>query len=102
MLPASTQGLCGFVGTETDVPDVFALRFSTSLLHLLFQRGKTLGEAMHCLYRDHFPLSLVYAVYAHRNFRMSQPEAPDIDEKTRANFSIGAIGTRWLEALHGN
>jgi hypothetical protein len=102
LLPASSQGLCGFVGTETDVPDVFALRFSTSLLHMLFQRGKTLGEAMHCLYRDHFPLSLVYAVCAHRNFRMSQRKVPDIDYERHDNFSNGVIGTRRLEALHGD
>jgi hypothetical protein len=98
MLSASTGGLCGFVGTETDVPDVFALRFSTSLLHLLFRGGKTLGEAMHSLYRDHFPLSLVYSFCAHRDFRMSQQAAPDMDGIQ--NFSVGAIGTRRLESFY--
>ena len=72
LLSTSSGGLCGFVGTETDVPDIFALRFSISLLHLLFHGGVNLGEAMQRLYRDHFPLSLVYGLYAHPDFRMLQ------------------------------
>lgn len=100
LLSTSTHGLCGFVGTETDVPDVFALRFSTSLLHLLFHGNKTLGEAMQRLYRDHFPLSLIYGVYAHPDFRMSQQHAPDIAVEERKNFSDGVVGTGRLEAEH--
>jgi hypothetical protein len=100
LLSTSTHGLCGFVGTETDVPDVFALRFSTSLLHLLFHGGKTLGEAMQRLQRDHFPLSLIYGVYAHPDFRMSQRHAPDMVAEQRENFSAGVVGTGRLEAVH--
>jgi hypothetical protein len=99
MLSSSMEGFVGFVGAETDIPDVFALRFSTALLHLLFKKGKTLGEAMHQLYRDHFPLSLVYSVYAHPCFRvMPQPGIPDIERQR--NFSVGVIGTP-LEARDG-
>ncbi|WP_354124931.1 hypothetical protein [Bradyrhizobium sp. LA6.10] len=99
LLPASVTGHVGFVGTETDVPDVFALRFSTSLLHLLFKDGKTLGEAMSRLYRDHFPLSLVYGIYAHPNFRMCQDGAPSLSKQT--NFSDDVVGSGRLEIPHG-
>jgi hypothetical protein len=97
----SRQGLCGFVGTETDVPDLFALRFSISLLRLLFHKGMTLGEAMQCLYREHFPLSFVYGLYALPNFRMQKEQAPDIVFKEPQNFSFGQVGTNRLEAYHG-
>lgn len=98
LLSASTHGLCGFVGTETDVPDLFALRFSNALLNLMFHGGSDLGDAMHHLYRQHFPLSLVYGVYADRSFRMLQEGAPK--NPTEDNFSYGPIGTRHLEFGH--
>ncbi len=100
MLASSTNGLCGYVGTETDIPDVFALRFSTSLLHSLFREGNDLGQAMHKLYRDHFPLSLVYGVYADRRFRMSQKQAPEMASDKLENYSRGIVGTRVLEAIN--
>jgi hypothetical protein len=100
LLPASVTGHVGFVGTETDVPDVFALRFSGSLLHLLFKDGRTLGEAMHRLYRDHFPLSLVYGIYAHPNFRMRQDGAPGI--VGQCNLSDEVIGSGRPEMPHGH
>lgn len=96
----SRQGLCGFVGTETDVPDIFALRFSLSLLQLLFNKGMTLGEAMQCMYREHFPLSFVYGLYALPNFRMQKPQAPDILFEEPENFSFGSVGTTPLRIRH--
>lgn len=102
LLPASLTGYVGFVGTETDVPDVFALRFSSALLHLLFKGGMTLGEAMHRLYRDHFPLSLIYSVYAHPKFQMQQKDAFEIKDDETGNFSEGVIGTEGFEAPHAN
>jgi hypothetical protein len=98
LLAASTNGLCGFVGTETDVPDLFALRFSNALLNLMFHGGRDLGDAMHQLYRQHFPLSLVYGVYADRGFRMLQQGAPQ--NPIEDNFSYGPVGTRHLEFGH--
>jgi hypothetical protein len=96
-LATARPGLCGFIGTETDVPDIFALRFSLGLLHLLF-RGFSLGDAMQQMYRDHFPLSLVYGLYAHPSFRMPQLQAPKMALKEPPNFSFGHIGTNRLEA----
>lgn len=97
MFSASQEGLCGFVGTETDIPDIFALRFSLGLLHLLFHKGIRLDEAMQRMHRDHFPLSLVYGLYAHPGFRMPQDNAPDIVAPVHRNFSFDQVGTNRLE-----
>lgn len=101
LLSTSQAGMCGFVGTETEVPDVFALRFSLSLLELLFREGLTLGDAMQSLYKAHFPLSLLYGLYAHPGFRMPQvlaSELPAIGGGT--NLSFGQLGTGQLEATY--
>lgn len=95
MAAASQEGLCGFVGTETDVPDVFALRFSLALLDLLFRERLTISQAMLRLYRAHFPLSLLYGLYAHPDFKMPKDGLP-VPEALE-NFSLGAIGTGRLE-----
>jgi hypothetical protein len=95
MVAASQEGLCGFVGTETDVPDIFAFRFSLALLDLLFREGLTISAAMLRLYRSHFPLSLLYGLYAHPDFRMPQAGMPKPVEIT--NLSLGAVGTGRLE-----
>lgn len=96
MAAASQEGLCGFVGSETDVPDLFALRFSAALLDLLFREQVSLGEAMLRLYRGHFPLSLVYGIYAHPDFRMPQDGLP-VGNAT-ANFCASEVGSGRLGA----
>jgi hypothetical protein len=51
------------------------------------------------LYREHFPLSLIYGIYAHPNFRMLQDGAPEIAKQK--NFSGDrVIGSGRLEAHH--
>lgn len=97
MAAASQEGLCGFIGTETDVPDIFALRFSLALLDLLLREGLTISDAMLRLYRSHFPLSLLYGLYAHPDFRMPKEGTPKPTELM--NLSLGAVGTGRLE-LH--
>ncbi len=90
----SQEGFCGFVGTETEVPDIFALRFAIRLLDLLFNNQLTLGEAMCRLYQRHFPLSLVYGLYALPGFRISQREACDLlSSDTVGNLSYTEVGT---------
>ena len=96
LLSTSQDGLCGFVGTETEVPDIFALRFSTGLLYRLFRRGQSLGDAMQEMHRRHFPLSLVYGSYAHPDFAMPQTEVPEIADWESTNFSFGSVGTNRL------
>jgi len=101
LLSASQPGLCGFVGTETDVPDVFALRFSLGLLDLLFREGLNLGDAMQRMYREHFPLSLLYGVYAHAGFRMPQADAPPPVATRQQNVSFAKVGTNRLGVDNG-
>jgi hypothetical protein len=98
----SQPGMCGFLGTETDIPDVFALRFSLALLDLLFREGLTLGEAMQRLYTAHFPMSLLYGLYAHPGFRMPQPQAQGFMPVGETdNFSFDQLGTGKLEPANG-
>jgi hypothetical protein len=101
ILSTSQRGLCGFVGTEAEVPDIFALRFSLALLELLFGRRLTLGEAMQVLYREHFPLSLLYGIYAHPGFRMPQSGMPAPPAALARNFSFEKVGTNRLDGDHG-
>jgi hypothetical protein len=101
MMSTSEGPVCGFVGTETDIPDIFALRFSLALLHHIFRSELSLAEAMQRLYRDHFPLSLVYGYCAHPDFRMSQTQAPDITAPQPENFSFSRVGTNRLEHVYG-
>jgi hypothetical protein len=101
IISTSEGPVCGFVGTETDVPDIFALRFSLALIHHIFRGGLSLAEAMQRLYRDHFPLSLVYGYCAHPDFRMSQTRAPDMTTVQPENFSFGRVGSNRLEYIHG-
>lgn len=95
MVAASQEGLCGFVGTETDVPDVFALRFSLALFDLLFRQGLRISDAMSQLYRSHFPLSLLYGLYAHPDFKMQKEGLSEALELT--NLSFGPVGSGQLE-----
>jgi hypothetical protein len=98
----SQPGMCGFLGTETEIPDVFALRFSLGLLDLLFREGLTLGEAMQRLYVAHFPMSLLYGLYAHPGFRMPQAQTQGFRPVGMAdNLSFDQLGTAKLEAAHG-
>jgi hypothetical protein len=97
----SAQGLCGFVGTETDIPNIFALRFSLALLHLLFTEGLDLGEAIQYLHRSHFPLSFVYGLYAVPDFRMKKLEAPSILLNDKPlNLSFAPVGSSRLGVRH--
>jgi hypothetical protein len=102
LLSTSQRGMCGFVGTETEVPDVFALRFSLALIDLLFREGLTLGDAMQYLYKAHFPMSLLYGVYAHPGFRMPQAEAPRVPAiGEKVNLSFDQLGTGKLGVICG-
>ena len=56
------SGFCGFIGTETGIPDVFALRFGSAFLCQIL-RGGTVTEVMSALRAAHWPLSLVYGTY---------------------------------------
>jgi hypothetical protein len=54
---------CGFIGTETKVPDVFAFRFGLDFLYYFLGKGWPVSKVMDYLRNDHWPLSLIYSTY---------------------------------------
>jgi hypothetical protein len=85
-------GFCGFVGTEAEVPDIFALRLANAFLAELIYTGSTAMDAMKKVRRDYWPLSLAYSLSCHPDFRfitegLSQSTLP------APNFSNDAIGS---------
>lgn len=90
------SGFCGFVGTETQVPDVFALRFGLALHDHLLYDGLELHEILDRLRRDHWPLSVAYSLCAFGGFRISPPmQGPRLRPPGDAsiNFSTLQLGT---------
>jgi hypothetical protein len=77
----SGDGFCGFVGTEAPVPRIFAFRFAVALKALLYQ-GKTLVEIMEHLRKMHWPLGLLYGLYAF----------PLLKLKPKANLALPPLG----------
>jgi len=64
------RGYFGFIGTETEVTNVFACRYGTEFLWRLHQEHKSVGEAFDELLQSDklFPQNLLYACYADRRF----------------------------------
>jgi hypothetical protein len=54
---------CGFIGTETKVPDVFALRFGLAFLYCFLHEGWPIFQVMDYLRRQHWPIALTYSTY---------------------------------------
>ncbi len=87
----SMPGHCGFIGTETDIPIVYALRFGNALLECLYETGWPLYEAMSALRLQNWPMSLVYGVYAHAHFQ-AQPTTLSESWTQEDNFCNGPAG----------
>ncbi len=73
------NGNRGFIGTETNVPDSLAARFSMRFYEELLS-GATLGDAVHrakwaMLTKHNNPLGILYTVYADPDLRLSKPIA---------------------------
>jgi hypothetical protein len=73
-------GYFGFIGTEAQVSNVFACRYGTEFLWLMYQEGRSVGEAFDELLQSEklFPQNLLYSCYADRKFRFA---AISSDEK---------------------
>lgn len=54
---------CGFIGTETKVPDIFAFRFGLDFLYYFLGKGWPVYEVMDYLRNLHWPLGLIYSTY---------------------------------------
>lgn len=86
-------GFCGFVGTEAEVPDVFALRFANAFLSRLLYTGATALDVMTEVRRHYWPLSLAYNLSCHPDFRFLAQTAPPSDLLPPPDFSIDAMGS---------
>jgi hypothetical protein len=86
---------CGFVGTETKVPDVFALRFGLAFLYYFLHEGWPIHKTMDYLRRQHWPLGLAYSSYCSPLLSFTPPDQPLRIEITD-NFSHLPLGTRQI------
>lgn len=90
-------GFAGFIGTETEIPDVFALRFGYAFLCRVL-RGGTVTEIMSSLRTAHWPLSLVYGTYCAEIQLTPNPKmtAVTLPEQT-SNFATSGVGTNRMD-----
>jgi hypothetical protein len=87
------HGFCGYIGAETEVPALFSFRFGLAFQYF-FHQGLEVAEIMTQLLRKHWPLSLIYGLYAFPHLRMTPnsgigpPPPPDV------NYSAGPLGEK--------
>jgi hypothetical protein len=89
---------CGFVGTETEVPDVFAMKFGCELLRRLLCSGEPIFKVMGSLREEHWPLSLVYSLYCYPQLQIT----PDrnslaLSAFSEKNFCVTPVGSKRLQ-----
>lgn len=83
---------CGFVGTETKVPDVFALRFGLAFLYCFLHEGYSVSDTLDYLRRKHWPLGLIYAAYCEPSLTFT-PIDQSLQIQMDDNFSCMILGT---------
>jgi hypothetical protein len=87
----------GFVGTEADIPDAFALRFGQALLQNLISSGEHIYKIIDRMRKRHWPLSLLYSLYCHPNYTVSWHGEDLIDiDPVEDNFSSLNHGKTFL------
>jgi hypothetical protein len=71
----AAQGFQGFIGTEAEVPNSFALKYSSEFIQQLCIECRTVQDAFEMLRTKEglFPLSLLYSCYAQPQFRFERP-----------------------------
>ena len=90
-----SDGFCGFIGTEADLPDLFGHRFGAELLRRLLCSGEPVLDIMQTMRREHWPLSILYAVYCYRNlqFRPLHAQLPPLKSE---NYAVKPLAARTL------
>jgi hypothetical protein len=88
-----SPGYCGFIGTEHEVPDIFALRFGLAFLYHLIYEGLPVYQVMDLMRRAHWPLSLVYSTNCNPLLKVELVEAPAIPPEKFDNFSTTDLAT---------
>lgn len=71
----SNAGFRGFIGTEADIPRLFALRFGLAFVAAYLRGGASVLATMDALRRRHLPLSLLYSVNCQATLRIDPPHA---------------------------
>ena len=87
-------GFCGFIGTESTVPDIFAMRFSLAFLYEMAHSGSPVYQVMDELRRKHWPLSLVYSVYCYPPLCVTKNAKLSSEGITFGNFSRQQLGSQ--------
>ncbi len=92
------EGFCGFIGTEAEVPDLFALRFGLAFLYHFLLEDAPVYLIMDRLRREHWPLSLVYSTYCYPMLRVTKPaDFKGVEVKGFNNFSQAKqLGTKLI------
>jgi hypothetical protein len=80
----------GFIGTEAEIPDLFALRFGLAFLYHFLVEGLPVIDVMSVLRREHWPLSLLYTTYCSPGLRVEPRKGLSVSFK---NFSEKRLGT---------
>jgi hypothetical protein len=87
------NGFCGYVGAETEVPSLFAFRFGLAFQRF-FEEGMEVVEIMRHLFRQHWPLGLIYGLYAFPHLRISSPECALSWQWPLDNYAEGPLGEK--------
>jgi hypothetical protein len=84
------DGFCGFIGAETAVPYMFAHRFGAAVIAALYG-GEPLASIMDRLRERHWPLSLVYGLYAYPFLQLVPCfEIPAMANDNYSDLSVGS------------
>ncbi|HMF57415.1 MAG TPA: hypothetical protein VK619_13815 [Pyrinomonadaceae bacterium] len=89
----SGDGFCGFIGTEAEVPDIFALRFGLAFLYNFFHEGMPVYSIMDKLRRDHWPLSIIYSTNCYPMLQAGKMQPSTLPAMSFGNFSELKLGT---------
>lgn len=83
------SGFCGLIGAETVVPYMFAHRFGAALIASLYA-GESLGSSFDRLRRLHWPLSLIYGLYAYPLLQLEPSfKTPAFSNTNYSTLSVG-------------
>lgn len=91
----ASSDFCGFIGTETEVPNIFALRFGSAFLREWLNGAGSILHVMNIMRRKHWPLGLLYSIYCFPEFQVEKTNRfASLSEVSAGNFSESKIGNR--------
>lgn len=97
-------GYCGFIGTEAEIPDLFALRFSTAFMYYFFYEGLSILDTMRRLRHQHWPISMLYSIcckpFLTVRGKGSQQSFSSLLESNFSSMQVGSQSFRQQEPPH--